>query len=314
MKSITKFLLSAFVLLHATVLLAMDSVVPSAIEKGAEALGEELGVFGKKTAPVQAAIATTAVASSSVGSSSSNAASVMISGQRVAEMTGEENTTNQFLEDEICNNIYQSCLAKVALMSLEDRKTAEGIAQEKEEWEAAKDMAAEDKEDCERALAKATKAAAEAQKQFDSANAIVHGKAYADMAYYKWQVADLAEKLAEARVETARATLNALKFRNTAQRVKAEAQLVEAIEMECNASKALDAATANTSLTANGEDRSLTSFSNNSSVSFTLPKPPVSESKIIEVEPSVTIPSIPIATAVEFNAANKLTIAEPLNH
>src|SRR3990167_4002358 len=296
----------------------MDPVVPTAIEKGAEFLGKELGVFGEKATSGK----TTAVAYSPSGSSSSTATSAMVPGQRavgttapvVANETGEENSTNQFLEDEICNNIYQSCLAKVALMSFEDRKTAEGIAQEKEEWEAAKDMATEDKERCERALTKATKAAAEAQKQFDSANAIVHGKAYADKAYYKWQVADLAEKLAEARVETARATLNALKFRNTAQRVKAEAQLVEAIEMECNASKALDAATANTSLTANGEDRSLTSFSNNSSVSFTLPKPPVSESKIIEVEPSVTIPSIPIATAVEFNAANKLTIAEPLNH
>ncbi|HLB33976.1 MAG TPA: hypothetical protein VJK54_07050, partial [Chthoniobacterales bacterium] len=123
MKSFTQFLLSSIVLFNATSLLAMDPVVPTAIEKGAEFLGKELGVFGEKATSGK----TTAVAYSPSGSSSSTATSAMVPGQRavgttapvVANETGEENSTNQFLEDEICNNIYQSCLAKVALMSFE---------------------------------------------------------------------------------------------------------------------------------------------------------------------------------------------------
>src|SRR3990167_6290900 len=117
MKSFTKFLLSSIVILNATSLSAMD------IGKGVEALGEELGVYGKRVTPSKAPVVATAVAYSPVGSSSS---SMAVSAQRAVEATvavaadetGEENSTAQLLEKEICDNIYLSCLAKVTTMSI----------------------------------------------------------------------------------------------------------------------------------------------------------------------------------------------------
>ncbi|OHE77362.1 MAG: hypothetical protein A3F67_05345 [Verrucomicrobia bacterium RIFCSPHIGHO2_12_FULL_41_10] len=84
-----------------------------ALKKGAEALGEELGVFGQRVTSGKAPVVATAVAYSPVGSSSS---SMVVSGQRAVEATavvavdetGEGNTTAQFLEKEICDNIYLS--------------------------------------------------------------------------------------------------------------------------------------------------------------------------------------------------------------
>src|SRR3990167_2750333 len=145
MKSSTKFLLSSIVILNATSLLAMD------IGKGAEALGEELGVFGKRVTSDKTSVVATAVASP-VGSSVLSVSSAMVSGQRavvataavISDETGEENSAAQFLEKEICDNIYLGCLAKVTTMSLSARASAEGIAQEAKEWAAAEQKAIRD--------------------------------------------------------------------------------------------------------------------------------------------------------------------------
>ena len=171
----------------------MDPVVPVALEKGAEALGEELGVFGKRVEPGTTSFGTTAATRASVGSSLSSAT---ISGQRVEETTAiaqSEEATNvrQFLEDEICENIYQSCLARVAEMSrnrsISAGAHAEESAQEAREWEAAKDMATEEKEDFKGILEEAKKETQTAAKKLDSADAILHGKAYADSNSVIWQ-------------------------------------------------------------------------------------------------------------------------------
>ena len=312
--------------------LMMNSVELKNLEKGAGTLRDELGAFGKKITPSQTPIAARASAYSSVGRTT-------ISGQRSVEATavsmidetGEENSTTQLLKEEICNNIYLECIAKVATMSLAKRGTAEGISQEAKEWEAARHMAAEEERDCNNAWEEAKKETLAAQRKFDSANAIIHGKAYADEAYYDWQVKELVEKLAKARVTTAHETLNAIDLRETAQHARAESRLKSAIEIERKASDALEAATAHVS----SEEVSPSSSTgknfirresldiNQSSInlpaapqrplSYTPPKSPVPGVNIIGTEQNFAIPAIPIATAVEFNSVNKFTIAEPLN-
>ncbi|HLB33813.1 MAG TPA: hypothetical protein VJK54_06215, partial [Chthoniobacterales bacterium] len=225
--------------------LMMDPAELKNIEGGIEDLKEVLGSPGK------AGLSVSTAAHSPVGNSSSSAAILEARDSDAAatltvDETGEGDSTKAYLKNEICDNIYMACLAEVATMSLAQRKTAEGMIQEKEEWEAAKDMAMEEEAELKIILERAKGETLAAQKKFDSANAILHGKAYADEAYYNWQVKELAEKLAEARVTTSHATLNAIKFRNTAQRVKSEARLNEAIAMEYKASQALEAATSKT--------------------------------------------------------------------
>ena len=176
--------------------LSCHLMMDPSLEEGAEALGKELGIFGKRTTPSKIAVGTTAATRFPV---ESGASSAMISGQRASGTTAEEisegNATNTFLEKEICDNIYTSCLAKVAEMSLAERRTAEGMMQEKEEWEAAKDMAIEEEAELKILWERAKGETLAAQKKFDSANAILHGKAYADEAYYNWQVKELAADL-----------------------------------------------------------------------------------------------------------------------
>ncbi|HLB33140.1 MAG TPA: hypothetical protein VJK54_02780, partial [Chthoniobacterales bacterium] len=312
--------------------LMMNSVELKNLEKGTAALRDELGVLGQRITPPQTPIAASASAYSSVGRTT-------ISGQRAVEATavstvderGEENSTAQLLKEEICNNIYLECIAKVATMSLAKRGTAEGISQEAKEWEAARHMAAEEERDCNNAWEEAKKETLAAQRKFDSANAIIHGKAYADEAYYDWQVKELVEKLAKARVTTAHETLNAIDLRNTAQHARAESRLKTAIETERKASDALEAATAHVS----SEEASTPSSTgknfmrresldiNQSSInlpaapqrplSTTPPKPSLSGFNIIGTEQNVATSAIPIATAIEFNPVSKLTIDESLN-
>src|SRR3990167_4640251 len=128
---------------------------PATLEEGEEALGEGLGVFGKKATLSKTPVVATAVAYSPVGSSyysSSSNASVITPGQRAVDATatvvsdeaGEDNSPAQFLEKEICDNIYLGCLAKVTTMSLSARTSAEGIAQEAKEWAAAEQKAIRD--------------------------------------------------------------------------------------------------------------------------------------------------------------------------
>src|SRR3990167_8058004 len=128
---------------------------PSTLEEGAEVLGEELGLFEKKTTSPKTALGTTAATPSSMGNSPSSAT---ISGQGVVNTMGEEISTgnglNAFLEEEICNNIYTSCLAKVAEMA-RNKTVATGNnfeENEKIEWEAAKEMAAEEEEEVKNAF------------------------------------------------------------------------------------------------------------------------------------------------------------------
>src|SRR3990167_4972522 len=315
--------------------LMMNSVELKNLEKGAGTLRDELGAFGKKITPSQTPIAARASAYSSVGRTT-------ISGQRSVEATavsmidetGEENSTTQLLKEEICNNIYLECIAKVATMSLAKRGTAEGISQEAKEWEAARHMAAEEERDCNNAWEEAKKETLAAQRKFDSANAIIHGKAYADEAYYNWQVKELAEQLAKARVITAHETLNAIQFRNTAQQNKVEVRLNLAIEKERKASDALAAATAHSSreeistssspikqnqvtpktagkISMGGEGADVPNTINlpasQSPVLFTSPKSPMSGHETAAILHSFVNPSIPIVEAVAIPSGNNLT-------
>ena len=180
------------------------------------------------------------------GGSSSQA----VRGAAVA--VSEEDTTNTYLENEICNNIYTACLVRVADMSLGKIPLIGGSSVEasaRAEWEAAKEMAAEEEEEFKNEWERAKRETLAAQQKLDSANARLHGQLYADEAYYTFQVKELSEQLAEARVKTARATLNAIKFKDTVQRAKAEAKLNEAILLESKASDALKEATSNSSPT-----------------------------------------------------------------
>ncbi|HLB34412.1 MAG TPA: hypothetical protein VJK54_09300, partial [Chthoniobacterales bacterium] len=341
-------LLSSISYLGVTPKLMMD---PSTLEEGEEALGEQLGIFGKKAALSKTPVGianTTAAIHSPIGSSSSN---IAISGHGAIETTVEENTertdVNKFLEQEICNNIYMSCLAKVTMMSLAERQTAEGISQEMKEWAAAEKKAIRDVSKSKKILEKAARERETAGKKLDSFKASLHGKAYIDEAYYEFQVKELAEKLAEARVTTAEATLFAIEVKDTAQSAGAADDIKEAIEEEKNAYDVLEAATANTSLTSSEEvhttiasssskqdqgtpitprknsmEEERTGSTQNSinllvapqrSLSPTPSRLPVSGFKTVATEQTFATPSIPVATAVEFSPANNFTIAEPLN-
>ncbi|HLB33972.1 MAG TPA: hypothetical protein VJK54_07030, partial [Chthoniobacterales bacterium] len=254
MKSFTQFLLASLVIFNATSLLAMDPVLPTAIGKRAKALGEELGVFGEKPTPSKVPVVATAVAYSPVGNSSSSIASVITPGQRTVAATvavavaaneaGEENSTTQFLEQEICDNIYLGCLAKVATMSLSARASAEGIAQEAREWVAAEQKAIRDVEKRKKELTKATKERTVAYKEMESADASFHGRDYVSKASADFKVKECAEQLAEAKVATAEATLFAIRVKDTAQNSGAKADLIEAIEEEKKALQALEEANA----------------------------------------------------------------------
>src|SRR3990167_7656068 len=243
MKSSTKFLLSSLVIFNATSLLEMD------IGKGAEALGEELGVFGKRVTSGKTSVVVTAVASP-VGSSSSSVASASIVSQRavettaavVADETGEENSAAQFLEQEICDSIYLGCLAKVTTMSLSARASAEGIAQEAKECAAAEQKAQRDVDKRKKELTKATKERTVAYKEMESADASFHGRDYVSKASADFKVKECAEQLAEARVATAEATLFAIRVQDTAQNSGAKNDLMDAIEEERLALQALEEA------------------------------------------------------------------------
>ena len=219
------------------------------IGKGAEALGEELGVFGKRVTSGKTSVVVTAVASP-VGSSSSSVASASIVSQRavettaavVADETGEENSAAQFLEQEICDNIYLGCLAKVTTMSLSARASAEGIAQEAKEWAAAEQKAQRDVDKRKKELTKATKERTVAYKEMESADASFHGRDYVSKASADFKVKECAEQLAEARVATAEATLFAIRVQDTAQNSGAKNDLMDAIEEERLALQALEEA------------------------------------------------------------------------
>src|SRR3990167_7299762 len=96
--------------------LMMDPAELKNLEKGIEDLKGVFGSSDKTASPSKTAVATTATTCFPVGSSSSSA---VVTGQRGVEATATALTeeseeaagVNKFLEDEICNNIYMSCLA-----------------------------------------------------------------------------------------------------------------------------------------------------------------------------------------------------------
>ncbi|OHE77965.1 MAG: hypothetical protein A3F67_05620 [Verrucomicrobia bacterium RIFCSPHIGHO2_12_FULL_41_10] len=236
----------------------MDPMLPVALGKGAETLGEELGVFGKKASPSKPAITVTAVAFTPVESSafsSSSAPSAMMSGKSVIEATAvpmryettAENSTAQFLEKEICDNIYLSCLAKVAAMSFAERTSVEGIlnlSQEAKEWAAAEQKAKRDVEKSQQALEAATEEKKIVDKEIKMMldDSTFHGGAVVTKAYRDFKIKELGEQLAKTRVETAKATLYAIQVKNTEQSAAAETDLTGAIAGEKKALQALEEA------------------------------------------------------------------------
>ncbi|HLB33645.1 MAG TPA: hypothetical protein VJK54_05360 [Chthoniobacterales bacterium] len=196
MKSFPKFLLSSILFLNATALLAMD---PMALEKGGEALGEELGVFGKRTIAAE----TTSVegASASAGRTeivnaipSSNVLRLRGGGPKKSQPTGGLKSTgdssdeegsdegaadpslesedtqpmssevSKYLKKEIINNIYEECLAEVAKLTMNGRVTTESSSKEAAEWVAAEKAAEHSKGQAERTLEKARIAIEEARR------------------------------------------------------------------------------------------------------------------------------------------------------
>src|SRR3990167_9420124 len=228
---------------------------PLTLGKGAGTLGEELGDFGKKAAPSKAAITVTAVACSPVRNSAFSSSSAMASGQRAVEATAvsvddsttEENSTAQFLEKEICDNIYLSCLAKVAAMSFAERTSVEGIlnlSQEAKEWAAAEQKAKRDVEKSQQALEAATEEKKIVDKEIKMMldDSTFHGGAVVTKAYRDFKIKELGEQLAKTRVETAKATLYAIQVKNTEQSAAAETDLTGAIAGEKKALQALEEA------------------------------------------------------------------------
>ncbi|OHE77379.1 MAG: hypothetical protein A3F67_06940 [Verrucomicrobia bacterium RIFCSPHIGHO2_12_FULL_41_10] len=87
---------------------------PMALGKGAEVLGEELGVFGKKVIPVQTTTTTTAITDSFVEVSTSNSSDF-------ASLT----TSDQKVVEEICNNKEQALSEEQQVISLKKREVEE---------------------------------------------------------------------------------------------------------------------------------------------------------------------------------------------
>src|SRR3990167_9523383 len=236
MKSFTKFLLSSIVILNATSLSAMD------IGKGVEALGEELGVYGKRVTQSKAPVVATAVAYSPVGSNVFSSSSGGIVGQRAVTVTaavaadeaGEEQSMVQLLEEEACNNIYLACFAKVANKALAERMSAEGISQETREWAAAEQEAIRDVNKSQQMLEAATDEKKIADKEIKMMldDRTFHGGSVVAQAYRDFKVKELTEQFAKAKVVTAEATLYAIRVKNTAKSAAAEADLTAAITGE----------------------------------------------------------------------------------
>ena len=168
---------------------------------------------------------------------------------------GVADAVQQQLQDKICHNIYTSCLAKVASFSLTQRMGAEGTLQEDArvtgEWAAAEKMALRNKEKAERAFDKVrreTKKAEgillDAQKRQDAADPNSVEAVEADRAEIHasniYERKRLEEELAEAKMESACATLMAIEMRNTAQCAAAEAEVKAAQKAEIEASEALE--------------------------------------------------------------------------
>ena len=172
-------------------------------------------------------------------SSSSSATTPIKSEEEVIK----ETDCNTYLENEICNNIYMKCLAKVATMSQSrgfsiGGNTAEAVQAEKE-WEAVKTMAESAVRKSEKALEKAKAETLAAKEKSDLTLERVHGVADYKKAKHDYNGKKLAEAFAEARVVTSEATLLAIQVKGTIQSAAVEAELKQAIAKEKIAKDAL---------------------------------------------------------------------------
>ncbi|HLB33816.1 MAG TPA: hypothetical protein VJK54_06230, partial [Chthoniobacterales bacterium] len=145
----------------------------------------------------------------------------------------EVQSASTYLKKEICNNIYEECVAKVASMSLNRSRFIGGEleedVQEAKAWAAAETEATFNVEKAERNLEIARRETEEAGKNNPTTSA-VH------------EVKRLAEKFAEAKVEMAYATRHAIEVRNSAQSEAAEAKIAKAKTAEISASIGLQKA------------------------------------------------------------------------
>ncbi|HLB32970.1 MAG: hypothetical protein A3F67_09985 [Verrucomicrobia bacterium RIFCSPHIGHO2_12_FULL_41_10] len=174
----------------------------------------------------------------------------------------ESERVSDYLNKEICDNIYAACLAKVAALTLEARNTAQGtlniVQEEAQEWAIAEKIAITDKEKAMRDLQKAKETTEEARKvavaaeqavkaaqntasKADKTNAamardhLTYEKNHEAYAMSNLQAKELAEKLTEAKVDTAFAVLKAIQVRNSKHSTAAEAELMAAKEAEAYA-------------------------------------------------------------------------------
>lgn len=132
----------------------------------------------------------------------------------------EKDDTNQYLEDAICDNIYTACLARVAAMTLGKIPALAGSSVEENiriEWEAAK--------------ANATSDVSALTRELDNARHDTKRMSASEIASMN-DLRLLAEKLAEARLETANATLRAISVKQSSFSPAAEEALVAAQEKE----------------------------------------------------------------------------------
>ena len=156
----------------------------------------------------------------------------------------EGNTTAQFLEQEICENIYLACLAKVASMPMNVRLSTAGMAQEMREWEAVKHKAAEDVREREEGVKLAEKYRRNLEEEIQQMvrSETFHEPAIIAKAYRDLKIKELTKQFVEAKLTTAEKTFYAIKVKNTKESETAEADLNEAIEKEKKAFEVLETA------------------------------------------------------------------------
>ena len=202
--------------------LMMDPAELKNIEEGIEGVkgsSGKVGISSKVVDTISAIDSPVRSSSSSVTALEKTTSGVVVAS--TVDETGEGNTTNAFLEEEICNNIYTSCLAKVAAMSqsrsLVVGGSSEANLQAAGEWKTAEDVAEIDLDQCKSVYDNAKREADESKGSTD------------------YSIKKLEEALADARVGTARSVLKAIKAGNTTYRASAEVELASAQQNELNA-------------------------------------------------------------------------------
>ncbi|HLB33300.1 MAG TPA: hypothetical protein VJK54_03590 [Chthoniobacterales bacterium] len=262
MKFFTNFLLNSVVLLSATTLLAQvenklqgaervlpnnttvncDSsdkdlschlmMDPSYISEGAKALG-----FLGREEGIARALPVSVERNDIVNFVSSSSSVNHVFSDAELDRAAEDNdpisgSVNEYFEQEIMNNIYAKCAAKVATLSLQERQLADAgltLSQaEAREWAIAKEAAEQKIGSAQTIYDRAVKETGEAK----------------EAASNDYEIKKLYEKLVYAKLRTAQEVLPAITVRNTSQRAEAEAELARAVEEEIQAAEAFKIAKA----------------------------------------------------------------------